>query len=611
MSVINILDRDTINKIAAGEVIEGAYAVVKELVENSIDAGADSVTVELRDDIIRVTDNGSGILRDDVRKAFLPHSTSKIKIASDLLRVSSLGFRGEALASIASVSEVEVLTKTEDELSGIRYKLIGGEEEVFEEVGTPTGTTIIVSKLFFNTPARRKFLKSERTEQRYVVDVIEHLALSNKNVSLKLIINSKIRIQTMGATNLKDVIYYIYGKEIAKNLIEVDVELGGFHLGGLIALPSFTRGNREYENYFVNGRYIKNKIITKAIEEAYKPYIMQHRYPFTCLFIEVDRESVDVNVHPAKLEVRFSDTESLYKIIYKGLTDALKNRELIQSIDEDTIKEQGSLVRNFEKKEPQVEDLSYNFLDIRLPEPFEKKKSGSLKPIFEIPIIEEDTPQYETKEIIEDKKIETKFEEQKFLDYEAEKEIKIIGQIFKTYIVAEYESKVYLIDQHAAHEKILYEKFMKEISENNILSQNIMPKQIIKLSSSQVQVIEEVMEHLVRLGFEIEHFGGSEYVIKAVPSSLFGLGHKELLFDILDNYTKENKNITPDTMLSKLATMACKAAIKGNDYMSEIEIRGLVRDLMKLENPYNCPHGRPTMISMSKTEIEKKFKRIL
>ena len=743
MSIINVLDKDTINKIAAGEVIEGPAAVVKELVENAIDADANSVTVEIKDggtSLIRVTDNGKGIGSDDIKTAFLPHATSKIKTADDLTLVSSLGFRGEALASIAAVSEVEVLTKTADEISGIRYVINGGKEETNELIGTPEGTTFVVRNIFYNTPARKKFLKTSATEGRYVGEVMEHMAVSHPEIAFKFILNGQVKLQTMGNGSLKDVLFYIYGKETTANIIPVnnpdaDGELvNGLSVRGYIGKPSLTRGNKEYENYFINGRFIKNKVITRAIEDAYKSFLMQHRFPFTCLLISVDNSLVDVNVHPAKLEVRFSDTECIYRLIFLEVDNALRKKDLLPDMGVKQVPDKKPLVRDFNsshKAERTEKSGGYIIPDIPMPEPFEKSRQGEwkkeLKPVFkqesfvadkvkrdeksplvksemyapfdndttfdksklapfeiesidkseggikntcgnlagdvsrensveteenrEYPttiehtaktsynidfnIVEEDSDTYKNTSknsfqsdggMMNTTDVEQAFCDKDELHCDTNKsskeefkggilakkalpDIKIIGQIFGTYWIIEYDDNVYMIDQHAAHEKVMYERFVKEISRNKVTSQNLLPPVVVTLSGSQSQIVEEIDEYLHKLGFEIEPFGGNEYVIKAVPTELFGISEKDLLFDIIDQYSLEGKKTTPDTVLVKLATMACKAAIKGNMNISLLEAKALIEELMSLDNPYNCPHGRPTMIFMSKSDVEKKFKR--
>ena len=722
MAIINLLDKDTINKIAAGEVIEGPAAVVKELVENAIDADANSVTVEIKDggtSLIRVTDNGKGIGSDDIKTAFLPHATSKIKTADDLVLVSSLGFRGEALASIAAVSEVEVLTKTADEIGGIRYVINGGKEEANVPIGTPEGTTFVVRNIFYNTPARKKFLKTAATEGRYIGEVMEHMAVSHPEIAFKFILNGQVKLQTMGNGSLKDVLFYIYGKETTANIIPVnnpDAEgelVNGLSVRGYIGKPSLTRGNKEYENYFINGRFIKNKVITRAIEDAYKSFLMQHRFPFTCLLISVDSSLVDVNVHPAKLEVRFSDTESLYRLIFHEVDNALRKKDLLPDMGIKQVPDKKPLVREFKSVSKSEKTEGYVIPDIPMPEPFEKSRQDEwkkeLKPVFKqesfvaekakrdeaSPLIKsevyaplagnpdstvdsselnkslENKNEISFDNVNKDKKsnieiigstfvegdgkalrnapvesVEEADTAYKKISYYGEEEtiikpesiiveqnsnvvdnlssedfkggilakkalpdIKIIGQIFGTYWIMEYDGSVYMIDQHAAHEKVMYEKFVKEISTNKVTSQNLLPPVVVTLSGSQRQIAEEISDHLHKLGFEIEPFGGNEYVIKAVPTELFGISEKEMLFDIIDQYSLEGKKATPDTVLSKLATMACKAAIKGNMNISLLEAKALIEELMSLDNPYNCPHGRPTMIFMSKSDVEKKFKR--
>jgi len=738
LSIINVLDKDTINKIAAGEVIEGPAAVVKELVENAIDADANSVTVEVKDggtSLIRVTDNGKGIGSDDIKTAFLPHATSKIKTADDLTLVSSLGFRGEALASIAAVSEVEVLTKTADEISGIRYVINGGKEEANEPIGTPEGTTFVVRNIFYNTPARKKFLKTPATEGRYVGEVMEHMAVSHPEIAFKFILNGQVKLQTMGNGSLKDVLFYIYGKETTANIIPVnnpdaDGELvNGLSVRGYIGKPSLTRGNKEYENYFINGRFIKNKVITRAIEDAYKSFLMQHRFPFTCLLISVDNSLVDVNVHPAKLEVRFSDTESIYRLIFHEVDNALRKKDLLPDMGVKQVPDKKPLVRDFNsshKAEKTEKSGGYIIPDIPMPEPFEKSRQGEwkkeLKPVFkqesfvtekvkrnensplitsevyapltnnltsedgnlsldealftentvgsiekigesltgdarnknvvditneggdstavennsktpyfsDLSGVEEEGGTYKnsadnslqndgiiagTTAVERDFNIENEPSKEEFkggiLAKKALPDIKIIGQIFGTYWIIEYDDNVYMIDQHAAHEKVMYERFVKEISQNKATSQNLLPPVVVTLSGSQSQIVEEIEEHLHKLGFEIEPFGGNEYVIKAVPTELFGISEKDLLFDIIDQYSLEGKKTTPDTVLVKLATMACKAAIKGNMNISLLEAKALIEELMSLDNPYNCPHGRPTFVRFSIREIERMFKRIV
>lgn len=639
MGIINILDKNTVNKIAAGEVIENPAAVVKELVENAIDAESNSITVEIKDggsSLIRVTDNGKGMEREDLKKAFLSHATSKIKSADDLFSVTSLGFRGEALPSIASVSMVEAISKTPHNMSGNMYIVHGGEEKEEKEIGVPEGTTFVVRELFYNTPARKKFLKSATTEARYVLEVMENLAISHPAIAFKFINNGQIKFQTVGNGNLKDVLFQMYGREITGNLIELkkETENGAYKISGFIGKPSLTRGNREYENYFMNGRYVKNKVITKAIEEAYKPFIMGHRYPFTCLFLIVDTKLVDVNVHPAKLEVRFTDQEEVFRIVYQVITEALSRRELIPNAVETAKTDKSSLVKEMKK-------TGYEIPYIPMPEPFEIERKEEwkreIKPLFkqESFVAEEkeykkttavekmDSPKMnetekwileEKKEEIPELKQEKKIEQEEEIVLLTEKllpDIKMIGQVFGTYWIIQFRDKVYMIDQHAAHEKVLYERFLEKVKKKSIESQYLYPPIIVSLSAGQQEIFSLLKEDIKNLGFEVDEFGGSEYALKAVPTELFGLSEREAFIDILDSYSPNLKNHYSDSVLDKLASRACKAAIKGNNSLSEKEAIQLIKDLMTLENPYNCPHGRPTMIFLSKADIEKKFKRQL
>ncbi len=655
MGKIHVLDKNTIDQIAAGEVIEGPSAVVKELAENAVDAGANAVTVEIRDggiSLIRVTDNGSGIAEEDVRNAFLAHATSKIRDAADLSLVSSFGFRGEALASIAAVAEVEMLTKTAEEMSGTRYVINGGEEVEFAPAGTPEGTTFLIRNLFYNTPARQKFLKSPTTEGRYAQEVMEHMAISHPEVAFRLIMNGQTKLQTPGNGKLRDVLYYLYGKDIAGSLVELiddgtDERVG---ISGFIAKPSQTRGNREYESYFINGRYVKDKILTRSIEDAFKPYLMQHRYPVTCLMIRVNPELVDVNVHPAKREVRFSDGEDLYKRVYNAIAYALRHRELIPDAAEERIPDRGSMVvrrpvvsqEAFEKDDPgyrapkasaspvqpsRVAESSkgYQIPEIQMPEPFENRRTDEVRRTLK-PMSFQETLSVNpaTREVSHDfgkteepkaadapKAAEEAAEVPKpqIMDIRAFKEIRIVGQVFDTYWIMEYDGKVYMIDQHAAHEKVMYEHFLKQLQDNKVTSQQLMPALVISLSPAQLEILEEIREELEKIGFDIRPFGGSEVAIEAVPTELYRMNEKELLTDILDQYAEEGRVTTTDTVLARLASMSCKAAVKGNTKLSFAEAQKLIEELMSLENPYNCPHGRPTMIFMTKGEVEKRFKR--
>ncbi len=700
MPSITILDDATINQIAAGEVIERPSAVVKELTENSIDAGATVITVEIKEggiSFIRITDNGSGIDESDMPFVFLRHSTSKIRNADDLLRIKSLGFRGEALSSIAAVSQIELVTKNAESFTGVRYMIEGGVEKGMEHIGCPSGTTFIVKNLFFNTPARRKFLKSAQTEAGYIQDFMERIAISHPEISFKFIINGQIKLHTSGNNNQKDVIYHIYGRDITSHLVSVKAESESFSLSGFIAKPAISRGNRNYENYFINGRFVKNPIMYKAIEEAFKPYIMLHRYPFTALMLTIDSELIDVNVHPAKLEVRFKNGEELYSFLYKSLKDTLEGRDLITEVyltkEEDKQKISQKVPEPFEVRRGQGEGFAAfkqqnayhgekTFLDKNEAEAVKETEIGRLKsyvdsaPSFLKEAVErvkasemeggevllEDTayPKYvyeaarnavdaavssnqedmtaangfdreagkagadvtleaaegtgeklKKNDMAEDKSESEIYEQLAFLSREAVIEHKIIGQLFNTYWIIEYGDKMFLIDQHAAHEKVLYERIIKRFKEKEHFSQQLMPPIILSLNIREREALIKNLDFLTEAGFEFEEFGGKEYAVRAVPGDLYNLVHYNVLIEIIDGLTEEGYNNTPEIILDKIASMSCKAAVKGSHKLSVEEARALIEQLLTLENPYNCPHGRPVIISMSKYEIERKFKRIV
>ena len=629
---ISVLDQNTIDKIAAGEVVERPASVVKELVENAIDAGASAVTVEIKEggiSFIRITDNGSGIEKEQVPLAFLRHATSKIQGVDDLLRISSLGFRGEALSSIAAVSQVELITKPHEQLIGVRYLIEGGQEKGMEEIGAPDGTTFLIRNLFYNTPARAKFLKTPTTEAGYISSFIEQLALSHPHISFKYMQNGQTKLHTSGNNNLKEVIYQIYGRDITKELIEIHTSdaSGDFQIHGFIGKPVISRGNRNFENYYVNGRYVKSKIIMKAIEDAYHTFMMQHKYPFTSLYLTINGEDVDINVHPTKMEVRFSHQEQVYKNVYQAVLDGLSHRELIPEV---TIKEpdQTSEKDNLPNKPRQP---------IHTPEPFENKRrileQTQKIPVQETPIPKapiretpvyhksakkDNTPQEKVPVINEapQKKTEQKPEQMELFDGillspDAKKHHKIIGQVFDTYWLVQMEDKLYIIDQHAAHEKVLYERIVKEMKNRKVTSQLLSPPLIISLNLQECDKLNTYMHVFTSLGFEIEVFGGQEYSIRAVPQNLYVLTQEDFFIEILDQLEETPIAKAPDVLSDRMATMACKAAVKGNQKLSSQEAIALIDELLTLDNPYNCPHGRPTIISMTKYELEKKFKRIV
>lgn len=758
MRKIAVLDQITIDKIAAGEVVERPSSVAKELVENAIDAGATAVTVEIRDggiSFLRITDNGCGIPQDQVRTAFYRHATSKITTADDLHHILSLGFRGEALSSIAAVAQVELITKTADEFTGTRYIIEGGVEKSMDDVGAPDGTTFIIRNLFFNTPVRGKFLKTPATEAGYINNIMEQLALSNPQIGFKFVVNGQVKLHTTGSGNMKDAIYSVYGRDVTKELVDIKYERDGIYIGGYIAKPTVSRGNRNFENYYVNGRLVKNRVVTKAIEDAYHSHMMQHKYPFTALSIQVQKDILDVNVHPTKKEVRFSNEPVIYNAVYEAVSQGLYHRELIPDVTIDVKKEikkekvaQSAVAEPFETKRRELENkattpntlgtvttptkhstnavssantaknivgesafshkaasnerdsrssvltakqqadtqqvLNQIHEAIKIAEEAEKRmtqgaadavsyaSSSSYTP-KQPSLIQDDRgvyqvcentaktsvntlekhslaeisnesaifsksakPETESAEIESNKKESNKTAsditaksavtaqkivvekseqltlfEKELLAPESRVHHKIIGQLFDTYWLVEFDDKLFIIDQHAAHEKVLYEKLMKEYKEKEITSQIISPPIVVSLNMEEETAILDYMDVFHELGFQIEHFGGKEYVISEVPYNLYGLNSKDLFIEILDSLSEEGSRVPLAMVTDKLATVACKAAVKGNNKLSYQETEALIDELMTLDNPYQCPHGRPTIISMSKFEIEKKFRRIV
>lgn len=681
MRKIAVLDQQTIDKIAAGEVVERPSSIVKELVENAIDAGATAVTVEITDGgkkMIRITDNGGGMERDQVPLAFLRHATSKIEKVEDLEHIASLGFRGEALSSIAAVAQVELITKTPSALSGVRYVINGGVQESLEDMGAPEGTTFLVRNLFYNTPARSKFLKSDTTEGNYVSTLMEQLALSHPEISFKYIQNKQVKLHTSGNYNIKDVIYNIYGRDITKALLEVSYENDFMKIEGFVGKPEISRGNRTFENYYINGRFVKNRIIAKGIEDAYKGFLMQHKFPFVSLHIQMEGNDLDVNVHPSKMEVRFARGTEVYDAVYETVHKALTTREMIQTVPfgkEEPVKKLSSVVKPGDVPEPfemkrraempeyrtQVANtvnrtsnvsIKGNDRTVSAPDAAMDKKqfsSYSTLPRGTITMAEQAVREqkiYQTKDpftkaeeklfegTINDKNIHEKqpdamqvnmsqevekqqkpqqlelFEE-KLLAPESRSRHQLIGQIFDTYWLVQFEDKFFIIDQHAAHEKVYYERFVKRFREQTVESQYLSPPLIVSLNLQEEALLKANRKYFEDFGFEIEPFGGKEYCINAVPANLYGLTEEELFLEMLDNLASEKDKDPLGIFASRLATMACKAAVKGNHQMSDREANALIDELLTLENPYHCPHGRPTIISMTKTELEKKFKRIV
>ena len=635
MAMITILDQNTINKIAAGEVIERPASVVKELLENAIDAKATAVTVEIRDggtSMIRVTDNGSGIPKDQISLAFLRHATSKIRAVEDLFTISSLGFRGEALASIAAVSQVELITKTNGSLTGFRYEIEGGAEKGLEEVGAPDGTTFIARNLFYNTPVRRKFLKSPATEGAYVADLVEKIALSHPDISLRFIQNNQNKLYTSGNHSLKDLVYTIYGREVAGNLLEVQGQEGEIRISGFAGKPLIGRGNRNYENYFINGRYIKSNIISKAIEDAYKPYLMQHKYPFTLLHFDIDQDFIDVNVHPTKMELRFKDGDLVYRAVFDAVSKALAYRELIPQVSLKKEKEKPEAEEKTGEKTartPHPEPFEYQRrqalgetvkrelpeagkpLERRGPEPVLLREEPAARLYGAKAALEIPKPQIPKPESQKPAPVQMDLFEEKFLDPASRKRHRLIGQVFGTYWMVEYDGQLIIIDQHAAHEKVLYEKTMDALKTRRFDTQMISPPLILTLNTNEALLLEQYMDSFTHLGFEIEPFGGNEFAVRGVPSNLLSIAKKELLMEMIDNLSQEGLAGEPDLICERVASMSCKAAVKGNHVMSQAEADALIDQLLKLKNPYHCPHGRPVMVSMTKYELEKKFKRIV
>ena len=664
MGKIHILDKVTVDKIAAGEVVERPSSVVKELVENAVDAGASAVTVEIREggtSFLRVTDNGSGIAAGEVALAFLRHSTSKISQVEDLGRITSLGFRGEALSSIAAVAQVEVVTKAAGSVSAVRYRIEGGEEKGMEEIGAPDGTTFFVRNLFYNVPARRKFLKAPATEAGYIASLMERLALSHPEISFKFISNGQVKLQTSGNTNLKDIIYHVYGREAAANLTPVSAEGDGIRLSGFLGKPVLSRGNRNYENYFVNGRYVKSAILCRAIEDAFQPYLMQHRYPFAVLQLAVDTSKVDINVHPTKMEVRFSENQRIYDFVYRTLAESLAGKEFIPEVSFEREPDKPAAVReeapgyaarplegaaSFQGQPPVQEtpqgqppvqeaprqtpiheasapvEKNLDYFMAKMRERVTKEFEGRQKPGKTSPPAQEAPEPQGSEDAAASVHPQGEPGEgevpgqmdlfaNRFLDKASRADFQMIGQAFGTYWLVQFEDKLYIIDQHAAHEKVLYERIMASLDKREYTSQMISPPIILTLNMAEEELLLAYMEQFTQIGFEIEPFGGREYAVRAVPANLFSLGQRELLTELLDSLGEVPGRADAKAVRERIASISCKAAVKGNSRLSVQEAEALIDELLNLENPYNCPHGRPTIISMTRYELEKKFKRIV
>ena len=672
MPHIQVLDQVTIDKIAAGEVIERPASVVKELVENAIDAGATSVTVEIKDggiSLIRIMDNGCGIEHDEVRSAFLRHSTSKIRTVEDIAHIRSLGFRGEALSSIAAVTQTELITKTPDAELGTRYVIEGGKEVALEETGAPNGTTFLVRQLFYNVPARRKFLKTPVTEAGHIQDLLIHLTLSHPEVSFLFISNGQEKLRTSGSGKLKDVIYQVYGRDVAANLLDIDYEKGGLRISGYLGKPVITRGNRNFENFFVNGRYVKSPMISKSLEDAYRDFTMQHKFPFAVLHFHVDGEEIDVNVHPTKMELRFQRQQEVYNTVFEGVHRRLLEPELIQKAevpDPVTVPEASAPEKKPEERvkpgespfllkpksavkpetaaatyaapanvpaaspaagpaaspaveapdmqEAHDEDYFIRKMRERVMAYHERSSSAEVSGADRIyrPEKQEERIRESVKYAAESKPEQLDLFEEHFLKREVRAEYKLIGQVFDTYWLVQYQDSLYIIDQHAAHERVLYERTLKGMKDRAFTSQYLSPPIILSLTMQEAELLRENMDRFARIGFEIEPFGGEEYAVRAVPDNLFSIAKKELLMEMIDDLADGiSTSMTPELIDEKVASMSCKAAVKGNSRLSAQEVDALIGELLTLDNPYHCPHGRPTIIAMTKKELEKKFKRIV
>ena len=672
MPHIQVLDQVTIDKIAAGEVIERPASVVKELVENAIDAGATSVTVEIKDggiSLIRIMDNGCGIEHDEVRSAFLRHSTSKIRTVEDIAHIRSLGFRGEALSSIAAVTQTELITKTPDAELGTRYVIEGGKEVALEETGAPNGTTFLVRQLFYNVPARRKFLKTPVTEAGHIQDLLIHLTLSHPEVSFLFISNGQEKLRTSGSGKLKDVIYQVYGRDVAANLLDIDYEKGGLRISGYLGKPVITRGNRNFENFFVNGRYVKSPMISKSLEDAYRDFTMQHKFPFAVLHFHVDGEEIDVNVHPTKMELRFQRQQEVYNTVFEGVHRRLLEPELIQKAevpDPVTVPEASAPEKKPEERvkpgespfllkpksavkpetaaatyaapanvpaaspaagpaaspaveapdtqEAHDEDYFIRKMRERVMAYHERSSSAEVRGTDQIyrPEKQEERIRESVKYAAESKPEQLDLFEEHFLKREVRAEYKLIGQVFDTYWLVQYQDSLYIIDQHAAHERVLYERTLKGMKDRAFTSQYLSPPIILSLTMQEAELLRENMDRFARIGFEIEPFGGEEYAVRAVPDNLFSIAKKELLMEMIDDLADGiSTSMTPELIDEKVASMSCKAAVKGNSRLSAQEVDALIGELLTLDTPYHCPHGRPTIIAMTKKELEKKFKRIV
>ena len=706
---IHLLSQECINQIAAGEVVERPSSIVKELVENALDAKATAISIEIKGggiSFLRVSDNGEGIFSEDLERAFMPHATSKIQNPKDLEEILSFGFRGEALASIASVAKVECISKRQEDFLAHRILVEGGSFSPIEEVGGMDGTSILVRDLFYNVPARKKFLLSESTEASRVEEMVEKLALANPGISFHFVKDGKSRFQTVGGGKLSDVVFGIYGKAFAKDSLEIKESyypssltgLATLHIEGLLGKPSLTRSNRQYEIFFVNGRFVRDSLLSRALEDAYKPFLMQHKFPFAIVFLHLSPNLVDVNVHPQKLEVRFQNREKIYQALFDCVSKTLSKADLIDhsplSLFQKEKEEKSTAFLSpssqlWEKKEEQKEtpdefrndqkdksieliseireqkkekaemvqgysigedseNVSENFSEISSEKaqfrteatektPFsaetpelnqQKDETGEEKLVYEeldltkgIRLEEEKASEKEENTVPKEEQFFTESEklpsaEQEslfspsFFSEEGEKEFRLIGQVFQTYWLIEFQKELFIMDQHAAHEKVNFEKMRKKTLEKPGISQGILPKTMI-FNAKEEELYEKTKDYFTHLGYRIRKEEDKRYLLEGIPADFPSLDAEMLFHEILDALAEEGNLSEAESVYNKIASMACKASVKGNQLLSFQEAEALVQKLFTLENPYACPHGRPTIVAFKKQDLEKMFKRIV
>lgn len=706
---IHLLSQECINQIAAGEVVERPGSIVKELVENALDAKATAISIEIKGggiSFLRVSDNGEGIFSEDLERAFMPHATSKIQNPKDLEEILSFGFRGEALASIASVAKVECISKRQEDFLAHRILVEGGSFSPIEEVGGMDGTSILVRDLFYNVPARKKFLLSESTEASRVEEMVEKLALANPGISFHFVKDGKSRFQTVGGGKLSDVVFGIYGKAFAKDSLEIKESyypssltgLATLHIEGLLGKPSLTRSNRQYEIFFVNGRFVRDSLLSRALEDAYKPFLMQHKFPFAIVFLHLSPNLVDVNVHPQKLEVRFQNREKIYQALFDCVSKTLSKADLIDhsplSLFQKEKEEKSTAFLSpssqlWEKKEEQKEtpdefrndqkdksieliseireqkkekaemvqgysigedseNVSENFSEISSEKaqfrteatektPFsaetpelnqQKDETGEEKLVYEeldltkgIRLEEEKASEKEENTVPKEEQFFTESEklpsaEQEslfspsFFSEEGEKEFRLIGQVFQTYWLIEFQKELFIMDQHAAHEKVNFEKMRKKTLEKPGISQGILPKTMI-FNAKEEELYEKTKDYFTHLGYRIRKEEDKRYLLEGIPADFPSLDAEMLFHEILDALAEEGNLSEAESVYNKIASMACKASVKGNQLLSFQEAEALVQKLFTLENPYACPHGRPTIVAFKKQDLEKMFKRIV